>query len=511
MNLNSRPATKSRRRGCRNITPTAEPGIRRSALVALALALALLPALAGASRAATLQTVGHFAQPIHVASDPSNPDRLLVAERGGRIVQIAGGAVSTLADLRPQVGCCEGGSGLLSIAPAPDFATSGRLYAFYTDEGAGNGEEGSIHIAEVRPGAALRDLVAPIPHPGASNHYGGQLQIGPDGALYASTGDGDADPDQAQTDSLLGKILRIDPRQPLPAAEVWAAGLRNPFRFSFDRPTNAILIGDVGAGAWEEVNEATGPGRNFGWPCFEGGQARSTSGPCEAPQPAFAAPLFSYPHDNLGFGERRGVIGGYVVRDPSLGGLYGRYLYGDLGSGEIRSLDRSNPFGSDRWEGLLVPGLHSFGEDACGRLYAVSGLGAVSRLVGAAPAQCRPPQITYAPERKHSFVRIRAANRKVKRRKRALISVWLSPCDQRRGDPVTLWHGRKRVGFRRLNRACSAHFRPRIVRKSGFRARIAGNDEYLPAVSRKVTIRPVRKLRLPRKPRFAERSAHWAR
>lgn len=495
----------------KDIAPTIAPGRHKRVIAPVVAGLALLLlALAAPARALELQTLAHFAQPIHLASDPYDPERLLVAERAGRVMEIRDGVVTTFLDLRPQVGCCAGESGLLSIAPAPDFAATGRLYAYYTDEGKGDGAEGSIHVVEARPGAAPRDLIPPVPHPGAGNHYGGQLQVGPDGALYAGLGDGGVDPEAAQDPaSPLGKILRIDPAQPLPAAEVRASGLRNPFRFSFDRAGGAMLVGDVGASAWEEVNVVPpappgGPApapANFGWPCFEGEELRSDTGLCDVEDPvgAFAPPLFAYPHDDLGLGPRAGIIGGHVVRDPSLGTLRGRYLYGDLGSGEVRSLDPADPAATDRWEELVVPGLRSFGEDSCGRLYVVSGFGAVSRLVGTTPARCRPPQVSYAPERKASHIRIRAANRKVKRRKRALISVWVSPCDGRRGEPVTLWRGGRRVGFRRLNRACSAHFRPRILRRSAFRARVAGNAEYLPAVSRKVSIRPVRKLPPARK------------
>jgi len=484
----------------KDIAPTIAPGRHKRVIAPVVAGLALLLlALAAPARALELQTLAHFAQPIHLASDPYDPERLLVAERAGRVMEIRDGVVTTFLDLRPQVGCCAGESGLLSIAPAPDFAATGRLYAYYTDEGKGDGAEGSIHVVEARPGAAPRDLIPPVPHPGAGNHYGGQLQVGPDGALYAGLGDGGIDPLQAQEqESLLGKIVRIaHPEAPLPTAEVHAVGLRNPFRFSFDRATGELLIGDVGESDWEEVNVVpagpSGEPPNFGWPCFEGPELRSDTGPCAVDPSAFAPPLFAYPHDDAGFGTRRGIIGGHVVRDPSIGDLRGRYLYGDLATGEVRSFNPADPGGTDRWEGVVVPGLYSFGEDACGRLYALSGQGAVHRLVDRVAARCRPPAAP-GPQAKPSYIRIRAANRKVKRRKRALISVWVSPCDGRRGEPVTLWRGARRVGFRRLNRACSAHFRPRIVRRSNFRARVPGNEEYLPAVSRKITIRPVRKL-----------------
>jgi hypothetical protein len=485
-------------------------------------ALALLLLGSSGAGAATLQPLGSFDDPIYVSSDPSNPERLFVVERGGLIQQLEGGRVSTFADISTVVGCgsgCAEERGLLSMAPAPDFRTSGRLYVDYA-----NGGDGAIHIAELRAfgGTAaidtLRDVLT-IPHPDADNHNGGQLQFGPDGYLYISTGDGGGANDEYENaqdlGSLLGKILRIDPRQSgvqlytVPAGnpfvgtggdrpEIWSYGLRNPFRFSFDRLSGDLTIGDVGQDAREEVDYAPAPllgaGANYGWNCLEG-FALGPAGDPECANPplgGFDKPVFDYPHPNpAGGAERCAIIGGYVARDPSLGALYGRYVYGDHCSGEIRSLDLSDPFASDRAEILALGKLDSFGEDSCGRLYVVLSDGEVLRLVGPAAAICSPsvpPVIDRAPKAL-TLLGIKAVSRRVKRGKRATITAWASPCPARRGDPVRLWRGSHKLGTRHLDRVCSVRFRPRIGHRLNFRATIREDSKFLPAQSRRLTIR----------------------
>lgn len=491
-------------------------------------ALALLLALAGAAtaRAASLQQVGAFDQPIYVTSPPANPDRLFVVERQGRIVQVQNGSSSTFADISDLVST-DGEGGLLSVAPAPDFGVSGRLYLYYTGI-----EEvpAEIHVAEMRevgstaPDSTLRNLLT-IPHPSETNHYGGQLQIGPDGHLYVATGDGGGsnDPMANAQDlgSVLGKILRIDPDpsgllpytvpagNPFPAAAspadtIWSYGLRNPFRFSFDRASGAIWIGDVGQGAWEEVDFAAPPGlgagANYGWSCREG----LVAGKRVPPDPLCAAneagglvnPVFVYPHEDPEDGGAFGcaVIGGYLVRDPNLGDLYGRYLYGDLCTGRLRSFNPVSPAATDRFEGLTLTDLNSFGEDSCGRIYAVSGAGRALRLEGPGETPC-----SAAASKASSFVGIRAQRRKVKRGKRALITAWVSPCAGRRGEAVKLLRGGRRVATRRLDRACSARFRPRIRRRTSFRATVPEDANYVAATSRKLKLRIDRRKALQRR------------
>ena len=379
--------------------------MRRGLLIGLVAAALASPAPAGA---ATLQQVGTFSSPVFVTSDPGNADRLFVVEQGGRIVLSQGGATTTFADLTSFV-LSGGERGLLSMAFATDFASSGRFYVYYTSR-----PDGDIQIDQFTASGSGVDLatrrpIITIPHRAAGNHNGGQVQIGPDGMLYLATGDGGGGGDpfgNAQNlDSLLGKVLRIDPRPSgspayaIPpdnpfvgtagADEIWSYGMRNPYRFSFDRATGAIVIGDVGQGAWEEVDYEPGAnparGDNFGWDCREGAHAFSEADPVCSSRSGFTEPIFEYGHT----GGNCSITGGYVVRDESLGDLFGRYVYADYCVGQIRSLVPGVPSASgDRSEGLSVPNPSSFGEDACGRLYVVSHQGAVSRFVGDAPSSC---------------------------------------------------------------------------------------------------------------------------
>ena len=371
------------------------------------LVIALLAAGSAASaEAASLEAIGGFESPTYVTSDPGNPNRLFVVERSGRIKLVENGAITVFAELHSVVGCCNGDSGLYSIALAPDFDTSGRFYLAYS----GNEPEPRLHVAEMQaigntaPISTLRDVLAPIEHHGTSN-WGGQLQFGFEGDLFVSTGDGDSEQgndepshNAQKLESPLGKILRIKPEPAavppysvpadnpyatVPGAypPIWSLGLKDPYRFSFDRGGAGMLIGDVGENRSEEIDLGPAPeeGRalNYGWNCFEGtlpGE-KADDPNCLGPATAFTPPIFEYSH-----GPGCAVIGGYVVHDPTLGAAVGRYLYGDLCTGEIRSFELANPAGTDRSEGLTVPNLVSFGEDSCGRIYTVSGSGVVSRL-----------------------------------------------------------------------------------------------------------------------------------
>lgn len=342
-------------------------------LAALAVSFSLLCA-AGAS-AATLEPVGSFEQPIFVTSDPGNAERLFVVEREGRVMEVDGGAISQLADLTSLVSCCESERGLLSIALAPDFDASGRFFAAYTGKAAAGGAEGDVHVDAFHHegGSLVREPILSVDHSVNANHNGGQLEFGSDGYLYVSTGDGGGggDPFESGQDlgSLLGKILRVEPRAGA-EAEIWSYGLRNPWRFSFDRMTGDMVIGDVGQSAREEVDLAPSPapgvvggkGVNYGWNCREGFIAYTSPGASCAGAGGFTDPVFDYPHADPGEGKAHGcaITGGYVVRDPSLGGLYGRYLYADFCAGEIRSLLLPAGAGGlatdDRAEGLDVEG-----------------------------------------------------------------------------------------------------------------------------------------------------------
>ncbi len=478
----------------------------RTVAVALAFALFSLAAAAGA-QAASLQPIGQFDQPMFITSPPAEPDRVFVAERKGRIEQLQNGVVSNFADLSSVVNCCSGERGLQTIAIAPDFATSGRAYVDYTDE------DGDIRVDELRaqgttaPLSTLRNVLT-IPFPGDANHYGGQLEFGPDGYLYVSTGDGgdgagnDEHHNAQSTTRLLGKILRIDPApsgvlpytvpagNPYPAAapplnSIWSLGLRNPYRFSFDRSDGSLLLSDVGEQAREEVNlmaPGTSAGANFGWNCFEGRlPAAATDPECGSPPPAgYVSPIFEYGHKTAAGAYGCAIIGGYVVRDRSLGDLYGRYLYSDYCNGTVRSFSPADPAGSDRSEGLTVGEPTSFGEDSCGRLYVASLAGTVSRLVGSTAPTCG----LIIPR-----VGIKAQSRKVKKGHRALITAFVSPCKEPKSVTVVLYRGRAKAGSTRLGRACTAIFHPRIKRRSNFRVKIAAGEIYEAGVSRRLAIR----------------------
>lgn len=384
----------------------------RLAIPTALFALLALLGLAAPASAAVLEPVGSYSQPVYVTSDPSDEDRLFVVERTGRILLTTPAGTSQFVDLRSPdgpVNATAGEQGLLSIAFAPDFATSGLLYVYYTGF-----DQGAIHVGELRATgdiadpATLRNVIT-IPHAGATNHNGGQLQFGPDGYLYLGTGDGGGAGDPFENgqnlDSLLGKLIRIDPRRngsqsytvppdnPLVgvagADEIWSSGLRNPFRFSFDRLTGDLTIGDVGQNLYEEVDFAPasdggGRGVNWGWDCREGAHDFELMG-CAGQ--TFTDPVLEY--------SRAGgcsIDGGYVVRDPGLPELYGRYVYADFCAGVIRSALLAIPAASDdRSEALTVTRPVSFGEDACGRIYVVSIAGPVSRLGDGTPTDCAPP------------------------------------------------------------------------------------------------------------------------
>jgi hypothetical protein len=295
-----------------------------------------------------LTPIGHFRQPVYVTSQPHARHTVIVAERSGRIRAVVRGHVRRrpYADLRSRVivpARDEGVDqrGLFSIA----FPPTGRgFYVDYVDR-AGHQRIDVVRGKRVRHVLDLGEV--------GLQHHGGQLQFGPDGLLYASTGAGEH--------GGVGQILRFDPRDPHP--EVYATGLRNPWRFSFSR--GALLIGDVGNHTWEEVDvipRGTSPGTDFGWPAVEG-----PGGP--------SPPALAHRHSD----GWCAVTGGYVVR--------GRYVYGDICTGRLWSARfTGTTLTDDRPLGRTVPYLISFGRDARGRLYAVSFSGGVFRL---SPARAR--------------------------------------------------------------------------------------------------------------------------
>jgi glucose/arabinose dehydrogenase len=344
-----------------------------------------------------LKRIGSFSSPVYVAGAPGDPSRLFVVERAGRIRVIRNGhrVGRPFLDIHKDVST-KGERGLLSMAFAPDYQTSGLLYVYYTDR------RGDIRIQQLRRSgnanvavANSRRDVLRVPHSSQTNHDGGQLQFGPDGYLYAGFGDGGGEGDPYRTgqrlNTLLAKLVRIDPRpgggyrvpkdNPFVGRagarrEIWAYGLRNPYRFSFDRLTGDLTIGDVGQNEFEEIDfqpKGAGRGANYGWSVFEGFHRYRSGSAAHAVKPKLA------PTHRAGFCA---LIGGYVVRDTRLKSLYGRYVYGDNCKPEIFSTRlASKGASSNHPTGLRVSSVSSFGEDTQGRVYVASLNGAVYRFV----------------------------------------------------------------------------------------------------------------------------------
>jgi glucose/arabinose dehydrogenase len=362
------------------------------------------PSAAGGVR---LLSLGRFDAPVYVTAPPGDTRRIFVVEQGGtiRVVRAGKRLSRPFLDLRGKV-TSGGEQGLLSLAFAPDYARTRRFYVNYTDRA------GTQSVVEYRRSRAGRDRALAssarlvLQYDGVEpNHNGGLVTFGPDRLLYIGTGDGGGGNDQHGTrgnaqdlGSLLGKLLRIDPRrsgsrrytvppsnpfvgQAGAAGEIYSYGLRNPWRFSFDRATGDLAIADVGQNAIEEVDFATqgaAKGANYGWRPFEG--RRRTSGISGSESaPNAVAPVIELSHDD----GSCSITGGYVVRDPGLPALGGRYVYGDFCKGQLRSAKLAAGAASGD---AAIPGaatvdqLSSFGEDARGRVYVTSLAGPVYRL-----------------------------------------------------------------------------------------------------------------------------------
>jgi glucose/arabinose dehydrogenase len=316
---------------------------------------------------------------------------LFIVEQPGRIRILKNGQLldAPFLDIRDRVGSNGSERGLLGLAFHPKFAENGYFYVNYTDR------DGNTHIARFTakgdsadPASEKRLLFVQQPFP---NHNGGALAFGPDGYLYIGLGDGGSQGDpygNAQSlNSMLGKILRIDVDHGDPYAipadnpfvnsggaykEIWAYGLRNPWRFSFDRLTKDLWIGDVGQDLWEEidfVSAGTPGGLNFGWNKMEGRHPYKGSN-----QPEFTAPVAEYPH-----GAECSVTGGYVYRGAALPEWQGVYFYGDYCSGKIWGLPRP-ALGQSQL--LFQTGfrISTFGVDEAGELYVADYNGTIYRL-----------------------------------------------------------------------------------------------------------------------------------
>jgi glucose/arabinose dehydrogenase len=406
-----------------------------AAASALALLLAApgagaLPPVGDGTGGFSLTQIGSFDEPTAIVDAPGKKNRklLFVAEQDGRIIVLRGGVPQPrpFLDISDRVSNI-GEQGFLSVAFHPDYERNRRFYVYYTNL---NGDNEVVEFkrakrSRIRAVEATARLVLYLSHPTFGNHNGGDLQFGGKRLLYIGPGDGGAGgdpPNNAQNPgSLLGKLLRIDPlpsrkgkkrkkgkrgqaaarRRPYtipkgnPFArgggrpEVFAMGLRNPYRFTFDLVTGAISIGDVGQSCREEIDYRLAghlSGANFGWSRFEGNFLHDAS----RAAPGAIPPILEY--DNVGGGagcpelggfSGRGVIAGYVVRDQRLTHQYGRLLYTDITNPELHSVIPSETGGADdQYTGVSVPapGPDSFGEVRGGVLYVISHEGPIYRL-----------------------------------------------------------------------------------------------------------------------------------
>ena len=407
----------------------------------------MVPASASAGVKAAL--VGTFASPTYMTAPPGDTSQLFVVEQSGQIEVINNLGTSTMStstflDISSEVTFVGGEQGLLSMAFAPDYATSHRFYVYYTSKDCPDSPGCDEHVSEFTANSdgdsanpSTEQVLLTIPHPAESNHNGGQLQFGPDGDLYISVGDGgganDTEMNAQHTTTLLGKMLRIAPEangqysipagNPFntgqsncssgprasttmpPCPEIWAYGLRNPWRFSFDSATGDMVIGDVGQSAEEEIDFAhpgQNVGANYGWPCYEGLEIDTAAPASECtplPSPV-VFPVLTYPHpancDGAPFCGN-GIIGGYVMHDPTLPSINGCYVYGDLGTPGLRMVHLAQPSASASVAlGPQIDSLSSFGLDASGHLYAADiASGDVFRIESdgdpATDPRCAPP------------------------------------------------------------------------------------------------------------------------
>ena len=341
--------------------------------------------------------------PVYAAAPPGDTLRLFVVEQAGlvRVLRRDTLLATPFLDLRGKIDA-GGERGLLSLAFHSQYAANRRFYVYFTDA------NGDIRIVRYLVSAAdsnvadslSADTVLTVAHPGESNHNGGQLQFGPDGKLYAGLGDGGGGgdvPGNAQNrHQLLGKLLRLDvdgaSGYTIPAdnpfvtdtsaePEIWALGLRNPWRFSFDRQTGDLYIGDVGQGTWEEVNVQQAPGvggRNYGWNVMEGLHCYPP-GTSTCNQAGLTMPVVEYNH-SIGCS----ITGGYVYRGTRVPALAGQYIYADFCSHFVWSFIFSGGQLVERdLSAMLDPhaNISSFAQDQRGELYILTLGGSLYRII----------------------------------------------------------------------------------------------------------------------------------
>ena len=325
---------------------------------------------------------------------PFDNDRVLLADRSGVVLLLdVDGNQSLVLDLRGRVGREGREEGLLSLALDPDFASNGHLWAYYSAVDTSLSRLSRFSLVDEVAAPESELIVLEVPQP-FRNHNGGSVRFGADGFLYLGLGDGGAAGDPAENGqnlgSLLGSIVRLDVRNastsqpyvipgtnpfvgfPGVRTEIWAWGLRNPWRMSFDAATGALWVGDVGQGEYEEVNLVR-RGNNLGWNVLEGNVC--FNGECDAS--GFTPPIAVYDHE-LGCS----VTGGVVVRRSGLPFLDGAYVYGDFCSGRVWVVDADLP--GEAIELMLAPGnIASFGEDAQGNVYVLLFKAPIMRFVTA--------------------------------------------------------------------------------------------------------------------------------
>ena len=403
-----------------------QPGSAGRALLLAAAFLISAPHAAQAVPIKTVRVAQGLSLPLFVTAPPGDTSRLFIVEqRGGdargRIRIVKNGVLLSTPFLTTAVLPIGFEQGLLGLAFAPDYATSGRFYIHYT---VGNNDIViARHTVSANPDVAnpTGTILLTIPKD-FENHQGGWMAFGRDGYLYIATGDGggSGDPgDNAQNrESLLGKILRIDvsgasytspPTNPFAGAipgrdEVWMTGLRNPWRNSIDRVTGDLIIADVGQAAWEEINFAPAgtAGANYGWPCFEGEHPYGTSssnpcGSCTDPSCPMVLPAHEYVHT----AGRCSVTGGYVYRGYDIPDLRGTFFFADYCTGEIWSgefvggdlTNIQNRTAELEPAGLSIDQISSFGEDARGEMYVCDVQGEVYKIVSVDPTDIEPTPI----------------------------------------------------------------------------------------------------------------------
>jgi glucose/arabinose dehydrogenase len=351
------------------------------------LAIAAVPAAAdGRTQALSLVHIAKLNAPLYATAPAGATGKLYVVERLGEIITLTNGqpAATPFLDISSLVTTSNEEQGLLSMAFDPDYAKNHRFYVDYTDV---NGDTRVMRYVSngttAIPSSAHQLLYV---KDFAPNHNGGQLQFGPDGRLYWSNGDGGGEGDPNDNGQNLSrpfaKIMRLNVNAASPRWQLVAYGLRNPWRFSFDRANGDLYIGDVGQNKWEEIDylkRGYSSIANFGWKHYEGNHVYDASTPLLTTG-HYVPPIVEYSHQD----GNCAVIGGFVYRGASVKSAVGRYFYGDNCTGIVWSLKVVNGHATDvRVEPFKVPGLSAFGQDSQGELYLMSyWTGDIFRLAG---------------------------------------------------------------------------------------------------------------------------------